>query len=52
MQAALAPSRAEVHRVRIEVEADVAPIKMITTQLAKSLDYIRLATAKNWNGYH
>ena len=41
-------SRAEAYRARTEAEA--AAIEMITTQLAKSPDYIRLVTGKNWNG--
>ena len=41
---------AEAYRVRAEAEAEAAAIEMITAQLAKSPDYIRLVTAKNWNG--
>ena len=43
-------AEAEAYRVRTESEAEAAAIEMITAQLTKSPDYIRLVTAKNWNG--
>ena len=41
---------AEAYRVETEAKAEASAIEMITAQLAKSPDYIRLVTAKSWNG--
>lgn len=43
-------AEAEAFRVSTEAKAEAEAIEMITTQLVKSPDYIRLVTAKNWNG--
>ena len=45
-----AAADAEAYRVATEAEAEASAIEMITVQLAKSPDYIRLVTAKNWDG--
>ena len=43
-------AEAEAFKVSTEAKAEAEAIEMITTQLVKSPDYIRLVTAKNWNG--
>jgi regulator of protease activity HflC (stomatin/prohibitin superfamily) len=41
---------AEAYRVQTEAKAEASAIEMIAAELAKNPDYIRLVTAKNWNG--
>ena len=43
-------AEAEAFKVSTEAKAEAEAIEMITTQLVKSPDYIRLVTAKGWNG--
>ena len=43
-------AEAEAFRVSTEAKAEAEAIELITQQLTKSPDYIRLVTAKNWNG--
>ena len=43
-------AEAEAFRVSTEAKAEAEAIELITQQLAKSPDYIRLVTAKSWNG--
>jgi len=43
-------AEAEAFRVSTEARAEAEAIELITQQLTKSPDYIRLVTAKNWNG--
>ena len=47
---ATAEANAEAYRIQTEATAEANAIEMIAAELADNPDYIRLVTAKNWNG--